>query len=174
MLSFGKCEHVMLKNLTMGHSIAPGNCTGGVVRLDWCEDVDIQNMHLYGCGTVGITADSCTDINVKDTEIYECTYGLTDIMYSQNVIFDNCIFRDTDGYDMFYIDCSANVKVCNSVIKNNKSDMHSTLVGSYNSENVCFENCDFKENAYFEFATEDVIFENCKNNTDIIENYIIE
>ncbi len=168
-LSFGKCEHITLKNITMGHSTEPGYCLGGVVLFEGCDYVDMENLHLYGCGTYGVIADRCININVKNTEIYECTYGLVDIKHSQNIIFDNCIFRDTAGYDMFYFDCCANVKVCNSVVKNNKSGVYAELIGSYNSEDVCFENCDFKENAYFEFATEDVIFENCRNNNNIIE-----
>lgn len=173
-LSFGKCEHITLKNLIMGHSIAPGYCTGGVVLLEGCEYVNMENLHLYGCGTVGITANNCTYIDVKDTEIYECTYGLIDVMYSQEVTFDNCIFRDTVEYDMFYVDYCSNVKVCNSVIKNNKSGVYSTLIAAYNSVDVYFENCDFEENAYFEFTTKDVIFKNCRNNNHIIENYITE
>lgn len=161
-LSFGKCEHITLKNITMGHTIAPGLCLGGVVRLDSCDDVSMDNLKLFGCGTCGVIAEKCTNINVKNTEIYECTYELIDIVYSQNVVFDNCIFRDTQGYDMFYIDYSENVKICNSVIKNNKSGVYFNLVSVYNSENVCFENCDFKENAYFKFSTDDDIFENCR------------
>lgn len=163
-LSFGKCEHITLKNLTMGHTAAAGHCLGGVVSLEGCEDVNMEDLHLYGCGTYGVKSDSCTYVNVKDTEIYECTYGLIDISYSQEVAFDNCVFRDTEGYDMFYVDYCSSVKVSNSVIKNNKSGVYSKFIGSYNSVDVCFENCDFEENAYFEFATEDVIFENCRSN----------
>lgn len=168
-LSFGYGEHIALKNLTMGHTKAPGYCTGGVVLWEGCEYVDMENLHLFGCGTYGVKTENCTYVNVKDTEIYECTYGLIEIMYSHEVAFDNCIFRDTGEYDMFYFEHCSDVKVSNSVIKNNKSGVYSKFIGSYNSENVCFENCDFDENAYFEFATEEVVFENCRNN-----NYIIE
>lgn len=164
-LSFGYGEHIALKNLTMGHTTAPGYCTGGVVLWEGCEYVDMENLHLFGCGTVGVQTEACSYINVKDTEIYECTYGLIDLEYSQEVTFDNCIFRDTGEYDMFYIDYCSSVKVRNSVIKNNKSGVYSTFIGSYNSDDVYFENCDFDENAYFEFATEDVVFENCRNNS---------
>lgn len=168
-LSFGYGEHIALKNLTMGHTTTPGYCTGGVVLWEGCEYVDVENLHLFGCGTYGITTENCTYVNVKDTEIYECTYGLIEIMHSNNVAFDNCIFRDTGKYDMFYFEQSSNVKVSNSMIKNNKSGVYSKFIGSYDSADICFENCDFNENAYFEFTTEGVIFENCKNNGYIIE-----
>lgn len=168
-LFFAKCENVTLKNLTVGHTTAQGYCLGGVVSLEWCDCVNMESLHLYGCGTYGVKTEHSINVNVKNSEIYECTYGLTELSYSQNVIFDNCVFRDTEGYDMFYIDCCENVKVCNGVIKNNKSGVYSEFIGAYNSSGVRFENCDFEENAYFEFATEEVIFENCRNNNGIIE-----
>lgn len=168
-LSFGYCEHIALKNLTMGHSIAPGYCTGGVVLFEECDDVELDNMHLYGCGTYGVVAAISSNIRVKNTEIYECSYGLIDITYSQNVAFENCVFRDTGKFDMFYIGDCKNVKISDSVIKNNKSGKNCVFIGTYNSENVCFENCDFNENAYYQFTTENVVFDNCRNN-----NYIIE
>lgn len=168
-LAFANCENITLKNLTVGHTITPGYCTGGVVRFDVCANVDMEDMHLYGCGTEGIIAYNCIDLRVKNTEIYECTYGLMDIMYSQEISFDNCIFRDTGKYDMFYIANSKNVKISDSVIKNNVCDENGTLVGVYDSENVRFENCDFNENAYHTFTTDGVVFENCRNNGHTIE-----
>lgn len=164
-LSFTQSEHITLKNITAGHSIAPGFCLGGVVNLAGCTDVCMENLHLYGCGTYGVISERSANINVKNTEIYECTYGLTDISYSQNVIFDNCIFRDSGQYDMFAIDESSDIGIINSMIKNNKSGVYSTMIGSYNSDNVYFRNCEFADNGYFEFSTEDVRFENCKGIT---------
>lgn len=161
-LSFGQCEHVTLKNLTAGHSIEPGFCLGGVVRVDGCTDVSMEGLHLYGCGTYGVIADSSTSINVKNTEIYECTYGLTEISYSQNIIFDNCVFRDSGEYDMFSINESSDVGIINSSVKNNKSGVYSTFIGAYDSNNVYFRDCEFENNGFFEFTTADVRFENCK------------
>lgn len=167
-LAFGKCEHITLKNLTMGHSEAPGYCVGGVVSLEGCDYVNMENLHLFGCGTVGVKADMCTYVNVKDTEIYECTYGFVEATYSGEIAFDNCVFRDTEGYDMFFIQYCSGFKVKNSIIKNSKSGIYFRIVSAYDSVDVCFDNCDFDENAYFEFATEDVIFENCRNNNHTI------
>lgn len=161
-LSFGQCEHITLKNLTAGHSIEPGFCLGGVVRVDGCTDVSMEGLHLYGCGTYGVIADSSTGINVKNTEIYECTYGLTEISYSQNIIFDNCVFRDSGEYDMFSINESSDIGIINSSVKNNKSGVYSTFIGAYDSNNVYFRDCEFENNGFFEFTTADVRFENCK------------
>lgn len=171
-LSFAKCEHVLLKNITMGHSIAQGDCTGGVLSFGWCDSVNMENLRLYGCGTVGISAEQCANVSVKNTEIYECSYGLVDMTYSQKIAFDNCVFRDTRGFDMFYFYNCSNVKVSNSVIKNNNSGAYATLVAAYNSVDVLFENCNFNANVYREFSTEDVDYKNCKNNNRIMENNI--
>lgn len=161
-LAFAKCEHVTLKNLTMGHTTAPGFCLGGVVSLEWCDGVDMENLHLYGCGTYGVKTEHSMNVNVKSSEIYECTYGLTEISYSQNVIFDNCVFRDSGEYDMFSITESSDIGIINSTVKNNKSGVYSTFIGAYDSNNVYFKDCEFEDNGYFKFTTEGVRFENCR------------
>ncbi len=161
-LSFAQSEHVALKNITMGHSIAPGFCLGGVVSLEGCVDVNMENLYLYGCGTYGVIAEQSIDVTIKNTEIYECTYGLTEISYSENVLFDNCIFRDTGEYDMFSINESSDIGIINSKIKNNKSGVYSTFIGAYDSNNVYFKDCEFEGNGYFEFSTDNVRFENCE------------
>ena len=163
-LSFMYSDHITIKNITAGHTVEPGHCLGGVFRFDDCSDIFIDNCHLYGCGTYGITAVSSERMNVENTEIYECTYGLVELLQSEDIFFDNCIFRDSEEFSMFSINECSNVGVYNSLIKNNESGEYSSLVSSYESEKVHFKKCEFENNIYFYFSTEDVYFENCKGN----------
>ncbi len=163
-LSFMYSDHITIKNITAGHTIEPGYCLGGVLRFEDCSDIIIDDCHLYGCGTYGVTAVNSSRMDVNNTEIYECTYGLVDLMKCESIFFDNCIFRDSKEFSMFSISESSNVGVYNSVIKGNESGEYSSLVGSYDSEKVHFKNCEFENNKYVDFSTEDVYFENCKGN----------
>ena len=91
-------------------------------------------------------------------------YLLNGAVFIWDIYFDNCIFRDSEEFSMFSISESSDVGIYNSVIKNNKSGEYSSLVGSYDSERVHFKNCEFENNSYFHFSTEDVYFENCRGN----------
>jgi len=163
-LTFMYCNNITVKNITAGHTIEPGNCTGGVLRFEDCSDVAVDNCRLYGCGTYGVTTVNSENINVKNTEIYECTYGVVDIFSSSNIFFDNCIFRDSEEFSMFSISESTNIGIYNSVIRNNKSGEYSALVGAHSSEKVHFKNCEFENNTYTSFSEGNVYFENCKGN----------
>lgn len=163
-LSFMYSDHITVKNITAGHTIEPGNCVGGVLKFEDCSDIAVDDCHLYGCGTYGVTALNSRRIDVKNTEIYECTYGLVELSQCEDIFFDNCIFRDSEEFTMFAINESSNVGVYNSVIKNNKSTGYWSLIGADKSEKVHFKNCEFENNSYSEFSTEGVYFENCKGN----------
>lgn len=161
-LTFMYCDNITLKNITAGHTIEPGFCLGGVLKFEDSADVSVDNCRLYGCGTYGITTVNSVGLNVTNTEIYECTYGLVEIIQSQDVFFDKCIFRDSKEFSMFSISDSSNVGIYNSTVKNNESGEYSSLINSYNSQKVHFKNCEFKNNSYLEFAPDNVYFENCE------------
>lgn len=163
-LTFMYCDNITVKNITAGHTIEPGSCTGGVLKIEDSADITVDDCRLYGCGTYGITTVGSKNVNVKNTDIYECTYGLVEILNSQDVFFDNCTFRDSEEFNMFSIAESTNVGVYNSVIKNNESGEYSSLIGAYDSEKVHFKNCEFENNTYTYFSQGNVYFENCKGN----------
>lgn len=163
-LNFMYCDNITVKNITAGHTIEPGSCLGGVFRFEDCSDIKVDNCRLYGCGTYGVTTVNSKSINVTNTEIYECTYGVVEILHSQDILFDKCIFRDSEEFDMFTIAESSNVGIHNSIIKNNESGEYSSLIGSYDSEKVHFKNCEFENNSYTNFVSGNVYFENCKGN----------
>lgn len=155
-LCFKDCQGIQLKNLTVGHKAEKGYCTGGVVYFENCAVINVDNCHLYGCGTYGISTLNSADISVTNTEIYECSYGLIDLDASTSITFDNCIFRDSQMFSMFdFLDCT-DICISNSVISDNTSD-NCALIDAYNSENITFVNCDFKNNTYNQLSKSESI-----------------
>lgn len=104
-LNFYSCDNVALQGITVGHTIEPGYCTGGVLFFDCCTGVLVENCGLYGCGILGIQAVLCNDITVKHCDIYECSYGgiyMTDVI---GVTLENNQFRDLGGSKLGFTNC---------------------------------------------------------------------
>ncbi len=91
-----------LRGLTIGHTEL-GECRGGVVRaIEGCN-ATIADCDLYGCGTIGITADSVTELSVLNTRIHDCS----DESLELSNIYDNAIFSgcDIDGGGLWIGGC---------------------------------------------------------------------
>lgn len=93
-LSFYKCDDLKLTSLTIGHTEATEACEGGVVFLDRCDDVIIDNCGLYGCGTIGVNAEDCCDLTVKNTDIYHCSSVGINLSNSEDVNVSFCRIYD--------------------------------------------------------------------------------
>lgn len=161
-LSFKNCFNLTLKNITAGHKAEKGSCTGGVIYTEGCGGVNIDKCSLYGCGTYGISTYSTANMDVTDTEIYECSYGLVNLYVSSGIRFYNCIFRDSEEFSMFDINQCQDISVKNSVIKNNRSGEWSAFISTYESKNIEFIRCEFKDNLYTDFCSgQNVKFNEC-------------
>ncbi len=93
-LTFENCSGITLSGFTAGHTIEPGQCTGGVFRLLGCEDVLIENCGMYGCGTEGVCAEDSRNIQIVNSEIYECSYTGIDLNSCDNVAISGTLIRD--------------------------------------------------------------------------------
>lgn len=89
-IKFAGCNNLTVANLTAGHTTEPGFCSGGVLKLENCTDVNIDTCGLYGCGTIGIQAQSCSRLNVTNSSIYECSSGAVDVHQCQDVVISAC------------------------------------------------------------------------------------
>lgn len=104
-LSFYGCDNVAVQGITVGHTIEPGYCTGGVLFFDCCTGALVENCGLYGCGILGVQAVLCNDVTVKHCDIYECSYGgiqMTDVI---GVTLENNQFRDLGGSKLSFTNC---------------------------------------------------------------------
>ncbi|MCR5090560.1 MAG: right-handed parallel beta-helix repeat-containing protein [Oscillospiraceae bacterium] len=92
-LQFRDCDRITLSGLTVGHTDGVGYCTGGVLDLNNCDEVTITACDLYGCGTLGISAQSCRGIIADRTTIRECSYGALEMISCYDVRFQDGVIR---------------------------------------------------------------------------------
>ena len=103
---FNRCDNIVMKGLTMGHSDT-GDCSGDVVRMSHCDEVIISNCSLYGCGVIGFDAECCSNIELRNSEFFGCSEDGIRLCQSSDVEVKGCkIFENGLG---IYVDESDNV-----------------------------------------------------------------
>ncbi len=128
-LQFRDSNGITLSGLTVGHTEGVGYCTGGVLDFNSCDEVTITDCDLYGCGTVGISAQHCRGITAEETTIRECSYGALEMISCYDVRFqDGQIYgcgvnseygEDWTGYDLISGRMCTAVAVLNTEISGN-------------------------------------------------------
>ena len=93
-LCFEGCTNLTVKDVTLGHTKEPGYCTGGVLDLQRCTNVTVENTGLFGCGTIGIQGYQCVNMALIGNEIYECSYGGISLNQCQKADMTSNTFRD--------------------------------------------------------------------------------
>ena len=88
-----KCTNIKFQNLKIGHMYGP-HCLGDALSIDSCNNIEITNCKLYGCGYIGLSISNSQNINVSKTEIYECSSEALFIHKSKNVLLNECLLRD--------------------------------------------------------------------------------
>ena len=101
-LSFTGGSNISIENITAGHTDS-GYCAGGVFSFARSYDIEIDNTHMYGCGTEGLRLNNVSGMTVTGSTIYECTYYIMTVENSRDIKFENCTFRDNEGYSMVNI-----------------------------------------------------------------------
>lgn len=107
-LEFIRCSDLNLENIIMGHTVG-GYCDKGVLELDACTNVKINNCDLFGCGTEGFVMEDCNAVTVNNTNVHDCTYYTLHIMSCRQVRFNNCVFRDNQKYEQLNVNSSSDV-----------------------------------------------------------------
>ena len=109
-LCFEGCTNLTVKDVTLGHTKEPGYCAGGVLDLQRCTNVTVENTGLFGCGTIGIQSYQCVNMALTGNEIYECSYGGISLNQCQKVDMTNNTFRDLGeeygGYIYYVSGCA--------------------------------------------------------------------
>lgn len=154
-LAFDCCSGIVLNGLTCGHEVEPGFCTGAALYASNSNRVTIQDCRLYGSGTYGIEMDGAWEITVEDTDIYDCTCGLVCLRSTSQATFTNCNLSDSSGFGMFELsDCYdllwENCNITGNVVNNSLWN----FIECYNSWDVTFQNCQFRNNSYEQMVNE--------------------
>ncbi|MCR5576672.1 MAG: right-handed parallel beta-helix repeat-containing protein [Oscillospiraceae bacterium] len=89
-IRFVGCKNLTITDLTAGHTREPGFCSGGVLRLESCQNTNVIACGLYGCGTVGVDALDCDGLTVFTSRIYECSNSAVSVSRCRNVRVDTC------------------------------------------------------------------------------------
>ncbi len=105
-LTFVGCDNLVLSGFTAGHTEAPGECAGGVLRFQNCTMVSVDNCGLFGCGTLGVDAEACTAVTLRKCDIYECSNGGVQMLDTTGITIEKCTFRDLGGNNLMLYGCS--------------------------------------------------------------------
>ena len=122
-----------LAGFTAGHTRDRGECSGGVLYLEGCNVVQMEDLGLYGCGVVGLTTDLCSDVSLTGSDVYECSSSAFNLKTSSNVTISGCRMYDIGleefgGYTFIEMSNCENVTVDNNELSD--STLHHLLVSS--------------------------------------------
>lgn len=120
-LNFKDSRNIILDGVNAGHGPEKGECSGGVVNLEDCKNVYINNSVLFGCGTEGVKLSNVDGFVLDNSVIEDCSYDLMSIDASKNVLFQNSKFRYTGIYDLINVTSSQNVMFTSCEISNNEA-----------------------------------------------------
>jgi len=86
---------ITIQGVTAYHKAVPEACSGGVISVEYCRDVRIENCELNGCGVCGVLAHVVRGLEIINNEIHHNSYlGLqlqrcTGVVLSDNRLHDN-------------------------------------------------------------------------------------
>lgn len=157
-LEFSDCANIKLKNLTIGHEVEPGYCSGSVVKFGSCGHININQCNLYGSGTYGIEAVNTYNVKVDETDIYECTYGGIDLDECNDWEFNDSKIHDSKEYSIIDLNGCGYIYFNRCEITNNYSSNYGALIDAENSYGIYFKGCTIKDNEYTTFLTGDSVY----------------
>lgn len=96
-LRFENLSNLIVRNVTAGHTPDAGECSGGVIQLNYVNSATIEGCKLFGCGILGVQAMNCSNLNVFNSEIYQCSSGGCWFFKCSTVRVDKCNVHDIGG-----------------------------------------------------------------------------
>ena len=139
-LRFVDCEDLHLEGLTLGHTLEPGACSGGVLDLESCVDVSLDSCRLFGCGTIGLSASGCESVTLKNCRIDSCSTGAVDAGNCRDIRLEDCqlcdsgLSRAADGKDLIRASRCRGFALVNCEISGNR--MQHLLHNSWSEQTV--------------------------------------
>lgn len=99
---FANCSNISLSDVKLGHT-EMGECEGDVLNFSGCNNINIRNTDLYGCGVYGIVADSYSgEFYVSGSRIHDCSNGPVYISEGLgSFTFFDCSLVDSDAGGVF-------------------------------------------------------------------------
>ncbi len=147
-LAFHGCSDIAITGTVVGHTEMPAVCMGGVLYFNSCENVNVTECGLYGCGTWGITAENSRNIRAVDTDIYDCSYGAVQLRSSQNFRLEGGSVYDCGEMafcGLFRFENSYGAAILNTEIHDNQSY---SLIASGYTDQVYLLGTEVKDNEF--------------------------
>ncbi len=151
-LNFKKCHDIKLSGLTLGHEVEKGTCFGGVLHLEDCQNITVDDCHLYGCGTYGIIANDTSHVTVTNSEIYDCTEGILELHSCNDFSFEDSSFHNNQEYSGFVLENCHRFTLKNCDVYENLCKEYTSLFSTYSCSDIILEHCTFKDNTYPAFG----------------------
>jgi hypothetical protein len=122
-LTFEKCDDLKLSNLTMGHTEA-GECSGSVVELSACQNAELRDLDLYGCGVIALECSNGTeDVFVYDSALRDCSWGPLDVYGAVGKVeLRNCYLTGSEGGGFFNADSRVQLAFYNCTFGEKETD----------------------------------------------------
>ncbi len=129
-----------ISNITMGHTEL-GECCGNVLNFDYCQNVYLNNVDLYGCGVYAIGCDkNAGNIFVADSTLRDCSGGSFYIYRGEgDFVFDRCTFTGSYWGGYFESNEISQLTFNNCTFGQNESNTW------YFDEEVTMNDCDLME-----------------------------
>ena len=93
-LTFRECWDLSLEGMTLGHTQEPGPCSAGVLTLQDCDTVTVSGCRLFGCGSMGISANNCNAVAVRSSQIDSCSDGAVTANGCRDLRLEDCKLCD--------------------------------------------------------------------------------
>ena len=121
-LVFVDCRNLVLEGLTLGHT-EPGECVGGVLRLDACGRVRIQGCDLFGSGVVGLDAADSTGITIRASTIRDCSGGALWATRVRDLRLEDTLIAGNGSYPLISLDSTWTVVLQSCRIERNTGEL---------------------------------------------------
>lgn len=175
---FKDVDNLTIKNIVAGHRKELGECSGGVLQFNFSDNVILENLDLYGCGTIGIDLKDSEKFQIINPNIYECNYGAMTIENSSDIEIVGGNIHDNTVFEALIKARNSKQIVFNGTTFNNNKSYTSEGYVSYDyfvmnesDTPINFNNCVIKDNEleYFYFKKDQYTNTVVKDNKFIVD-----
>ncbi len=173
-------QNIYFDNLIIGHSKSQGH-TGkqGIVRIEHCSNVEVQNCQIWGHGTFGLITNDVCRLAFNNSAITECTALIFELEKSRQVDFSNTKFYNNHlAISVLggFTNATKEVIFTNCEFSDNEPTVPGNPAFNFRDndrdfhEKIVFRNCTFKNNKGYKWYGDKIKLDQCKiDSTDFID-----
>ncbi len=152
-LYFEECDNLVISNLVLGHT-DDGICCGDVLEIHDSENVQMDNLDIYGCGYCGIAAYNIDGLTLEDSVIRDCNGGIVDMYKVTGLNVKNCELHDNICYTCLWMEsCEGTFMDCSFYDNECSWDFLTAKMDN----DVEFKDCEFGTSEQYMIATLDSV-----------------